>query len=70
MENRITAEMYVEDIVEKYPEAVKTLTKLGVICIQCGAPIWGTLREAVEAAGLDVGEVLEEVNMSDLDNRV
>ena len=62
--------MYVEDMVEKYPEAVKMLTSLGVICIQCGAPIWGTLREAVEAAGLDVKKVLNEVNSSDLDNRV
>jgi hybrid cluster-associated redox disulfide protein len=70
MGNKITADMYVEDIVDKYPEAVKTLTRLGVICIQCGAPIWGTLREAVEVAGLDVGKVLNEVNRSDLDNRV
>ena len=62
MAQKITADMYVEDIVEKYPEAVKTLTRLGVICIQCGAPIWGTLQEAVEAAGLDVEEVLGEVN--------
>ncbi len=54
--------MYVEDIVESYPEVVKVLTRLGVICIQCGAPVWGTLAEAVEIAGLNVEDVLAEVN--------
>ncbi len=54
--------MYVEDIVEKYPEAVKVLIKSGVVCIQCGAPVWGTLREAVEIAGLNIDDVLREIN--------
>ncbi len=63
MKNKpVTADMYVEDIVEKYPEAVRILTRLGVICIQCGAPVWGTLQEVVEMAGLDIDEVLSEVN--------
>lgn len=54
--------MYVEDIVEKHPDSVAILTRMGVICIQCGAPIWGTLGEAVEAAGLEVEDVLGELN--------
>lgn len=62
MNEQITADMYVEDIVEKYPEAVKVLIKLGVVCIQCGAPVWGTLREAVEIAGLNINDVLREIN--------
>jgi hybrid cluster-associated redox disulfide protein len=65
MNATITEDMYVEDIVEKYPEAVGVLTRLGVICIQCGAPIWGTLKEAVELAGLDVEDVLKKVNQTD-----
>ena len=65
MKTIITEDMYVEDIVEKYPEAVGTLTRLGVICIQCGAPIWGTLKEAVEAAGLEIEDVLKKINNPD-----
>jgi len=58
----ITADMYVEEIVERFPEVVRILTRLGVICIQCGSPVWGTLKEAVEVAGLDIDDVLRELN--------
>ena len=62
MNKRITADMNVEDIVDKYPEVVKVLIKLGVVCIQCGAPVWGTLKEAVEVAGMNIDDVLREIN--------
>jgi len=62
MSETITPEMPVEDIVERYPRAVEVLTRRGVICIQCGAPVWGTLAEAVALAGQDVEEVIAELN--------
>ena len=64
MKQIITPDMYVEDIAEKYPSAVKILTKLGVICIQCGAPVWGTLEENIERTGLNVKQVIAELNQS------
>ncbi len=48
----ITRDMYIEDMVRDYPQTVSILTKRGVICIQCGEPIWGTLGEALDRAGI------------------
>ena len=58
----ISPDMEVEEVVRRFPEAVKTLTRLRVICIQCGTPVWGSIAEAVRAAGLDPERVLREVN--------
>ncbi|MDP8228248.1 MAG: hypothetical protein P9M15_02205 [Candidatus Electryoneaceae bacterium] len=64
MKQIITSDMYVEDIAEKYPSAVRILTELGVICIQCGAPVWGTLEESIERTGLDVKQVIAKLNQA------
>ncbi len=60
--NYIELDIEIEDLVEKYPQTVDILTKKGIICIQCGSPIWGTLREAINRAGLDEIEVINELN--------
>jgi len=49
----IDAEILIEELVEKHPEAVGFLVKRGVVCIQCGEPVWGTLREAAERKGIE-----------------
>lgn len=54
----LSPEITIEELVEKYPELVKPLSKEGVVCLVCGEPAWGTLREKVEEKGLDVGEVM------------
>jgi len=41
----ITKDMEIEDLARDYPDAVGLLLKKGIVCIQCGAPIWGTLEE-------------------------
>ncbi len=53
--------MEVEEIVEQFPQLVKILTGRGIICIQCGAPTWGTLRELIEQTGQDADEVMVEL---------
>lgn len=58
---RITSEISIEDLVDAYPEAAAVLTRLGIVCFQCGAPVWGTLAESVERAGQNVDEVITEL---------
>ncbi len=62
MMDSITGDIEVEDFVAQYPDLVPLLTDKGIICIQCGAPIWGTLSEVIERAGFDVDAVLTELN--------
>ncbi len=49
----------VEELVEILPQAPAILRRFGVVCIQCGEPVWGTLREVAAARGIDdLAEIL------------
>jgi methionine synthase II (cobalamin-independent) len=59
----ITKEIYVEDLIKDYPQTVSLLTRRGIICIQCGEPVWGTLGEALKRAGIeDEDELVGQLN--------
>jgi hypothetical protein len=53
---------YVEDVVRDYPEAVTFLRRWNIVCVQCGEPVWGTLREVIEEKHQDVHQVLVRLN--------
>jgi len=48
MEQKITKDIYIEDLVELFPSAVTYLMEKGIRCLQCGEPIWGTLESAAK----------------------
>ena len=58
----ISADDYIEDLLERYPGINAFLRERGVVCIQCGEPVWGTLREQAQAKGLDVDALVRELN--------
>ena len=48
----IEPDVTIEELVREHPEAVAVLRRFGVVCIQCGEPVWGTLREAAAEKGI------------------
>jgi hypothetical protein len=50
----ILPEMLVEDLVRVYPSAAAFLRRHGIVCLQCGEAVWGTLDEAITAGKQDV----------------
>ncbi len=52
----------VEDVVREFPKASAFLRGWGIVCIQCGEPSWGTLREVIEEKSQDVTKVLAALN--------
>ena len=59
----ITKDIYIEDLVGKHPETVGFLMKKGIVCIQCGEPVWGTLEEAAARKGIDdIDGIVKELN--------
>jgi len=59
----ITGNMLIEEIVEKYPETIGPMQEMGVQCILCGEPVWGTLEEKVRDKGLsNLNEILTRLN--------
>lgn len=60
----ITKDIYIEDLVNSYPFAVRYLSQKGIKCIACGEPIWGTLEEAAKEKHFtdeQIAEVVEEM---------
>jgi hypothetical protein len=50
--NNITLEMTVEELVERYPDAVGFLARNNVRCLRCGEPLWCTLKELFREEGI------------------
>ena len=61
MEIKISKEMWIEDLLDKYPEAQRFLSKQKIVCIACGEPVWGSLEEVIKRAGRDTDEVIGEL---------
>jgi hypothetical protein len=62
---KVTEDIYIEDLVEERPKAVKYLLEKDIICIKCGAPVWETLGSLLERHGIKGKEkkrIIAEIN--------
>jgi hypothetical protein len=58
--------IFMEDLISRYPESVGYLVAQKVVCLVCGEPIWGTLREAAEKSGKtgdEIEAIVRELNV-------
>jgi hypothetical protein len=51
-QNAITQNSFIEDLVADFPAVIPILVRYGVVCLECGEPVWGTLGEALDRAGI------------------
>lgn len=60
----ITKNIYIEDLVERYPELISPLADFGLFCLRCGEPVWGTLEELAEEKNLQerLDEIVNQLN--------
>ena len=49
---QITADVNIEELIEVYPQAAGFLADRGLVCIRCGEPYWGSMRELAATKGL------------------
>lgn len=55
--------IYIEDMVREYPAVISPLAEYGLVCIACGEPVWGTLKELVDRKGLNnLDEIIGQLN--------
>lgn len=58
-ESAMDPDITIEELVRRLPEASVVLRRFGIVCVQCGEPVWGTLREVGAEKGIvDLSEVL------------
>lgn len=58
----INKDMTIGEILELAPEKAEILLSIGMHCLGCPASQAETLEEACEVHGIDVEEVLKEIN--------
>ena len=62
---KITANTYLEEIINIIPDSVLYLQKKGIKCIACGEPVWGTLQDAADLKNIEAQElsvIVSELN--------
>ena len=64
-EKLITKDMWVEEILEKYPTAQEFLSKKNIVCVMCGEPVWGSLEELMQDKDFsdeEIDKIIKELN--------
>lgn len=56
-EIKITKDIQIEELVDKFPFAVRYLMEKKIRCIMCGEPIWGTLEDAAKEKNFKDDEI-------------
>ena len=58
----ITEDILIEDLVRELPRSVRVLSQHNIVCIRCGEPYWGTLKELASEKGItDLEPVLADL---------
>jgi hypothetical protein len=61
---KIDADINIEDLVKEFPSSVQWLRERGIICIICGEPVWGSLKELLSASGkndIEIQQITSEI---------
>ena len=62
MENKVTKDMLIGEIVSKYPESIEILMGAGMHCLGCPSSQMESLEDACMVHGLKVEDVLAKLN--------
>ena len=61
MENKITKDTLILDIVKINPDAVRILQSYGMHCLGCALAHMETIEQAVGVHGVDLEEIIKEL---------
>lgn len=62
MADKVTKEMSILDIVQKYPQSLEVFAKYGLGCIGCAAARFENLEAGAKVHGFDPDEMVAEIN--------
>jgi len=60
--DKITKDMKIEEILEKYPQTIEVFLKHGFHCIGCAAASFENIEDGAKAHGIDAEKLVEELN--------
>ena len=63
-DQRITADMPIDDVVSKYPSTINVFFRHGMGCIGCAIARFENIREGAQVHGINVDTLLEDLNQA------
>lgn len=62
MTDKVTKDMSIIDIVQKYPQSLEVFAKYGLGCVGCAAARFENLEAGAKVHGFDPDEMVAEIN--------
>lgn len=62
MADKVTKDMSILDIVQKFPQSLEVFAKYGLGCIGCAAARFENLEAGAKVHGFDPDEMVDEIN--------
>ena len=62
MKEKITKDMFLGEVVNKYPKTVEVFMKYGLPCAMCGVAFSETVEQGAESHGIDLKSLLKDLN--------
>jgi hybrid cluster-associated redox disulfide protein len=62
MSDKVTKDMSILDIVQKYPQSLEIFAKYGLGCIGCAAARFENLEAGAKVHGFDPEDMVAEIN--------
>ncbi|MBW2992707.1 DUF1858 domain-containing protein [Candidatus Woesearchaeota archaeon] len=62
MTEKITKDMPIGEVVNKYPETIGVFMEHGLHCIGCAAAHFENIEQGCEAHGIDADKLIEDLN--------
>jgi hybrid cluster-associated redox disulfide protein len=62
VQEAITAEMRIGDVVKKYPQTVRVFLSHGLMCVGCAVARFENIRQGAEAHGINVDALVKDLN--------
>jgi hybrid cluster-associated redox disulfide protein len=59
---KVTADTLVEEVLSRKPATAQVFVRLGLPCVVCGEPAWGTVAELCARHKKDLEPVLDALN--------
>jgi len=62
MADKITKDMTFQQVLQKYPETARVFLERGMHCIGCMAASFESIEQGATAHGMDVDELMKDLN--------
>lgn len=59
---KVEEDTKVEEVVRKFPSTIDVFMKFDIKPIKCGDVVWSTVGEEADKVGIDVKELIQELN--------